>query len=184
MKKLLMSVNKVGIKRFIIHDKEMREVMRFTEPTDVILTRAFLETTTVLQASIFTHASMKVRELDRIIHAMGLQGVHRADILALMPGTERICIKRPRIKRAGDKNTVLDLAEDYADDKIPYDFNMEFDDKGAMCCSELIFWCLSPILTSMDYIERFGFKTYLPDDIFKDNENFKTIYDSGEIIHG
>ena len=183
MKRLLMSINKIGIKGFLIHGQEMREVMNIVEPTDVILTRAFLETTTILQGSIFTHASLKTANLDKIIHAMGLQGVHKADILALMAGTERICIQRPKIDE-GQKKTVLDLAEDYADDNIPYDFNMEFDDKGAMCCSEFIFWCLSSSLKKLDYIERFGFKTYLPDDIFNDNENFETIYDSGEIIHG
>ena len=183
MKSLLSSVNKLGIKSHLIKADDMRYAMHMSKPVDVILTRAFAEITTVLQGSKFTHAAIKSDVDNQIIHAIGSKGVHKTDILDLFIGTERICIKRVRTTDAG-RSDILDLANNYADENTPYDFNMVAEDKSSMYCSEFIYWCINPIISRLQFKDRYGFETYIPDDIFEDNVNFETMYDSGEIVHG
>jgi len=190
---ILFFIDKIGIKKYLVHGADFRKVIEDTKEGDCILIRAFLESTTYLQGSKFTHAAMKVAD-KFIIDATG-EGVEDRDILELMVGSSRVMVRRPKVSPDVIKEMVSE-AYGFVDRKTPYDWSFVARSKNptplkdekarkAVYCSEMYYWCLesaSPGLLNLR--ERFGIMTITPDDIAKADNVFETIIDIRGEKHG
>ena len=167
LKDILRTVNKIGIHPYLVDGDSLSRALINYRPGDCILTYAALETTSILQGSKYTHASIGVHNA-RIVDATGSLGLAERVALSPMIGCGRICVLRPAI--AEDlRSDIAFLASDTARKGIPYDWSFE-PSSDALYCSEAYVHFLNMIVPgSIAMRERFGRLVIYPDDIRNDS---------------
>lgn len=177
LKNLLIAIDKIGIKNYLVSGDDLRKVMNLYEPGDALLIYAFGEASSLLQFSEFSHVAIG-SDKEKICEAIGT-GVQERDILNLFTGISRICIRRPRSDKE-KRHRILEKAKKFISLETKYDWSFKEGEK-ALYCSEYYYYAFDHVFPkTLGLRERFGRKTITPDDIFKADEYFETIFDSGQ----
>lgn len=142
-----------GNSHYKIKGHDQRQILNLIKPGDILLRRYDRYVSGLMIPGYFTHSAIYVGDND-VVHMLK-DGIMKEDILTFMR-CDNIAILRNRNELRSSRS--VELAKEQYVNKVEYDFEFDFDDKGRMSCTELCSFCYDnpPMEKKKSYI--------IPDD--------------------
>lgn len=174
---IILAINNIGIKSNLVPGMIMRRVMEVAQSGDMILIRAYGESSTLLIGQGYTHSAIRCKVKKHIIDATGKKGLAKRDILELFQGISCIAVLRLKDWTEDEMHRLMARTEHYEAKKIPYDYGYD-SNKEEMYCSEFLYHCINDIRPGLlNLRERFGIQTITPEDLYKARRVFDLVFE-------